>query len=105
MLAPNDVYERHRWVSLLPEGYFLGRDDQDSRSENMNAYFDGYMHSNTMLNKVVFQYKKVVHACGEAKEKEDFKTGRLELNNPYRGGWGGLHRMRFQNVLSRKFCK
>lgn len=45
-----------------------------SRSESMKAYFDGYVHSNTMLNEFVVHYDKAVHAWREAEEKEDFVT-------------------------------
>lgn len=40
------------------------------RSESTKAYFDGHVHSNTMLNEFVVQYDKVVRALREAKKKE-----------------------------------
>lgn len=42
------------------------------RSKSMNAYFEGYAHSNTMLNEFVVQYDKVVHVWREADEKGGF---------------------------------
>lgn len=44
------------------------------RSESMNAYFDCYVNSNTMLNEFVVQYDKTVTACRAAEEREDFQT-------------------------------
>lgn len=42
------------------------------RSESMNAFFDGYVHSNTMLNKFLTQYDKTVRAPQQAQEKRGF---------------------------------
>lgn len=36
----------------------------------MNAYFEGYVHSNTTLNEFVVQYDKAVYTQRDAKEKE-----------------------------------
>lgn len=40
----------------------------------MNAYFDGYVHSNTMLKEFVVEYNKTVVARRDVKEREDFQT-------------------------------
>lgn len=44
------------------------------RSESTKAYFDGHVHSNTMLNEFVVQYEKVVRALRGAKKKDDFQN-------------------------------
>ncbi|GKD31264.1 FAR1-related sequence 5-like protein [Tanacetum coccineum] len=38
------------------------------------AYFDGFVNSNTMLNEFVVQYDKAVECRNAAEEDEDFKT-------------------------------
>lgn len=38
----------------------------------MHAYFDGYVHSNTVLNESMVQYKQTAHARLEVKDKRDF---------------------------------
>lgn len=44
----------------------------------MHACFDRYVNSNTMLNKFVVQYDKVVHAWREVEEREDFQTMNMQ---------------------------
>lgn len=66
MLATYIVRETRPLGSLLFERCFLGRVDRDSKeSICMHAYFDGYVHSNAMLNESIVQCKKTVHARGQ----------------------------------------
>lgn len=44
------------------------------RNESMNAYFNGYVNSITMLNEFVVQYDKAVHTRREVEKREDFHT-------------------------------
>ncbi|XP_061365391.1 protein FAR1-RELATED SEQUENCE 5-like [Gastrolobium bilobum] len=56
------------------------------QSESINAFFDGYVNSNTMLNDFVTQCDKAIKSRRDAEEHEDFKTrntkANLESNHP-----------------------
>lgn len=69
----------------------------------MNAYFDGYVYSNTMMNKFVVQYDKAMIAHA-AKEREDFMdneyTGQHKWKPPNREDRRGLLQTEcFQEIL------
>lgn len=65
------------------------------RSESMNTYLDGYVHSNTMLNEFVVQYDKSVHAWQEDEEKEEIQT----INTtPNLSVTHSIEKVRFQEV-------
>lgn len=66
------MYEkRNHWVKCFLNDIFWAGMITMGRSESMNAYFNGYLHSNTMLNEFVVQYDKAVEACVRPK-REDF---------------------------------
>lgn len=44
------------------------------RSESINAFFDGYVTSNIMLNDFVIQYDKSIASRRKKEEDEDFVT-------------------------------
>lgn len=67
------MYEkRQHWVKFYLNHVFQAEMTTTERSESMNAYFDCYVNSNTMLNEFVVQYDKTITACRAAEEREDF---------------------------------
>lgn len=60
--------ERNHWVKCyLNDIFWAGM--TTTRSESMNAYFNGYVHSNTMLDEFVVQYDKALR-CGMPLKRE-----------------------------------
>lgn len=69
------MYKKHEyWVKCYLNDIFWEAMTTTGRSESMSAYFDGYVHSNTMLNEFMVQHDKIVLARLKAEEKEDFQT-------------------------------
>lgn len=66
--------KREDWVKCYFNDIFWTGMTKLGRSESMNAYFDRYVHANTMLNEFLVQYDKAVRARREAEEREDFQT-------------------------------
>lgn len=62
------------WAKAYLKDTFFAGMTTSGRSESINAFFDGYVNSNTMLNKFVIQYEKAIKSRREAEEDEDFKT-------------------------------
>lgn len=61
------MYEkREHWVNYFLNDIFWAGMTTTGRSESMNAFFDGYVHSNTMLNEFVTQYDKAARARRQA---------------------------------------
>ncbi|XP_061340011.1 protein FAR1-RELATED SEQUENCE 5-like [Gastrolobium bilobum] len=77
---------RHHWAKAYLKDIFFAGMTTSGRSESINAFFDGYVNSNTMLNDFVIQYDKAIKSRRDAKEDEDFKTRNtkavLETNHP-----------------------
>lgn len=66
------MYEkRHHWIKCYLNDTFWTGMSTTGRSESINAYFDGYVNSNTMLNEFVVQYDKAIRT---RRESEDFQT-------------------------------
>lgn len=64
------LYEgREKWVPVFLKDKFWAGMSSSQRSESMNAYFDGYVHSKTPLKSFVEQYEM---ALGDKIEKEIF---------------------------------
>ncbi|KAK8938416.1 Protein FAR1-RELATED SEQUENCE 5 [Platanthera zijinensis] len=45
-----------------------------SRSESINAFFDGFVNANTHLNEFIIQYEKALKSRRDAEEQEDYMT-------------------------------
>ncbi|XP_061356572.1 uncharacterized protein LOC133300996 [Gastrolobium bilobum] len=77
---------RNHWVKAYLKDTFFAGMPTSGRSESINAFFDGYVNSNTMLNDFVTQYDKAIKSRRDAEEDEDFKTrntkANLESNHP-----------------------
>lgn len=74
--------EKDSWLAnIYTKAYlkdtFLAGMKTSGRSESINAFFGGYVNSNTMLNDFVIQYDKVITSQRDAEEDEDFKTKKL----------------------------
>ncbi|XP_020258888.1 protein FAR1-RELATED SEQUENCE 5-like [Asparagus officinalis] len=69
------VYKcREHWVPCyLKDSFFAGM-RSSQRSESINAFFDGYVNSQTQLHEFVTQYKKVVTHRRLSEAHEDFKS-------------------------------
>ncbi|CAH9079516.1 unnamed protein product, partial [Cuscuta europaea] len=52
--------ERRRWVPCYLKPYFWAGMSTTQRSESMNAFFDGYVHSKTSLKRFVDQYGRAL---------------------------------------------
>ncbi|XP_026433890.1 protein FAR1-RELATED SEQUENCE 6-like [Papaver somniferum] len=64
----NKLYEeKHRWVPCFVKTTFWDGMSTTQRSESMNAFFDGYVHSRTSLKQFV---EKFDNALGYKMEKE-----------------------------------
>ncbi|XP_061375416.1 protein FAR1-RELATED SEQUENCE 5-like [Gastrolobium bilobum] len=76
----------HHWAKAYLKDTFFAGMTTSGRSESINAFFDGYVNSNTMLNDYVIQYDKAIKSRRDAEEDEDFKTRNtkavLETNHP-----------------------
>ncbi|KAL6558720.1 hypothetical protein OROMI_019070 [Orobanche minor] len=68
--------QRYHWVKAYLRGTFFAGMKASSRSESMNAYFDGYVNSMTPLSEFIKQYDKAVLDRREKEEKEDLITMR-----------------------------
>ncbi|XP_020262557.1 protein FAR1-RELATED SEQUENCE 5-like [Asparagus officinalis] len=68
------VYKcREHWVPCYLKDTFFAGMRSSQRSESINAFFDGYVNSQTQLHEFVTQYEKAVtHRLSEA--HEDFKS-------------------------------
>ncbi|XP_061370187.1 protein FAR1-RELATED SEQUENCE 5-like [Gastrolobium bilobum] len=70
----NMYVSRHHWAKVYLKDTFWAGMTTSGRSESINAFFDGYVNSNTMLNDFVTQYDKAIKSRRDAEEDEDFKT-------------------------------
>ncbi|XP_061357286.1 protein FAR1-RELATED SEQUENCE 5-like [Gastrolobium bilobum] len=73
-LLSNMYASRHHWAKTYLKDTFWAGMTTSGRSESINAFFDGYVNSNTMLNDFVTQYDKAIKCRRDAEEDEDFKT-------------------------------
>jgi hypothetical protein len=75
--------ERERWVpAFLNSNLFAGM-SSTQRSESMNAFFDGYLHSSTTLKVFVEQFEKAMRNKVEKEILSDFEyfKGKLECSS------------------------
>ncbi|XP_022891144.1 protein FAR1-RELATED SEQUENCE 5-like [Olea europaea var. sylvestris] len=69
------LYEnRKRWVPCLLKITFWAGMSTTQRSESMNAFFDGYVHSKTSLKQFVEQYERALRNKVEKEFQADFKS-------------------------------
>ena len=77
--------ERHRWVPAFVKDNFLAGMSSTQRSKSMNAFFDGYVHSNTTLKEFVGQYENALRKKVQKEEEEDARCFNVQLKtvSPY----------------------
>ncbi|XP_020245303.1 protein FAR1-RELATED SEQUENCE 5-like [Asparagus officinalis] len=69
------VYKyREHWVSCYLKDTFFAGMRSSQRSESINAFFDGYVNSQTQLHKFVLQYEKALTHRRLSEAHEDFKS-------------------------------
>ncbi|KAI8539107.1 hypothetical protein RHMOL_Rhmol09G0155300 [Rhododendron molle] len=66
--------ERKRWVPTYLNDVFWAGMSSTQRSENINAYFDGYVHSKTTLKQFVGQYENALGNKVESENQADVKN-------------------------------
>ncbi|XP_075499375.1 protein FAR1-RELATED SEQUENCE 5-like [Primulina tabacum] len=66
--------ERSRWVPCFLKTSFWAGMSTTQRSEGMNAFFDGYVHSKTSLKQFVEQYERALRSKIEKEFQADFKS-------------------------------
>ncbi|XP_022876959.1 protein FAR-RED IMPAIRED RESPONSE 1-like [Olea europaea var. sylvestris] len=65
---------RGRWVPCFLKTTFWAGMSTTQRSESMNAFFDGYVHSKTSLKQFVEQYERALRNKVEKEFQADFKS-------------------------------
>lgn len=65
---------RHHWVKAYLKDTFFAGMTTSGRSESIHSFFDGFVHSKTMLNEFVLQYEKAVTCRRGAEEDQNFRT-------------------------------
>ncbi|XP_022891821.1 protein FAR-RED IMPAIRED RESPONSE 1-like [Olea europaea var. sylvestris] len=69
------LYEnRGRWVPYFLKTTFWAGMSTTQRSESMNVFFDGYVHSKTSLKQFVEQYERALRNKVEKEFQADFKS-------------------------------
>ncbi|XP_020257971.1 protein FAR1-RELATED SEQUENCE 5-like [Asparagus officinalis] len=69
------VYKyREHWVSCYLKDTFFAGMRSSQRSESINAFFDGYVNSQTQLHEFVPQYEKALTHRRLSEAHEDFKS-------------------------------
>ncbi|XP_018830883.2 protein FAR-RED ELONGATED HYPOCOTYL 3-like [Juglans regia] len=66
--------ERSFWVPVYLKGVFWAGMSTIQRSESMNAFFDGYVHSGTILKEFVDQFDNVLRKKVEAETTSNFQS-------------------------------
>ena len=65
---------RSRWVPCFLKTTFRAGMSTTQRSESINAFFDGYVHSKTSLKQFVEQYERALRCKVEKEFQADFKS-------------------------------
>uniref|UniRef100_A0A2N9EPF4 Protein FAR1-RELATED SEQUENCE n=1 Tax=Fagus sylvatica TaxID=28930 RepID=A0A2N9EPF4_FAGSY len=75
--------ERERWVPAFLNSNFFAGMSSTQRSESMNAFFDGYLHSSTTLKVFVEQFENAMRNKVEKEILSDFECfkGKLECSS------------------------
>ncbi|KAI8534120.1 hypothetical protein RHMOL_Rhmol10G0063800 [Rhododendron molle] len=82
----NGLYEeRHRWVPAFVKDTFWAGMSTTQRSESINHFFDGYVHSNTTLKQFVEQYENAMGKRVQQEEDEDAHcfNAQIKTVSPY----------------------
>ncbi|KAF5458463.1 hypothetical protein F2P56_022490 [Juglans regia] len=66
--------ERSFWVPVYLKGVFWASMSTTQRSESMNAFFDGFVHSGTMLKEFVDQFDNALRKKVELETTADFNS-------------------------------
>ncbi|PSR85428.1 Protein FAR1-RELATED SEQUENCE like [Actinidia chinensis var. chinensis] len=66
--------DRKRWVPAYLKDVFWAGMSSTQRSEGINAYFDGYIHSKTTFKQFVEQYENALASKVESENLEDVKS-------------------------------
>ncbi|XP_042940562.1 protein FAR1-RELATED SEQUENCE 5-like [Carya illinoinensis] len=66
--------ERSFWIPVYLKGEFWAGMSTTQRSESMNAFFDGYVHSGTTLKEFVDQFDNALRKKVEVETLADFKS-------------------------------
>jgi hypothetical protein len=72
--------ERTFWVPTYLKGVFWAGMTTTQRSESMNAFFDGYVHSSTTLKEFVDQYDNALRKKVENESVADFHSFNVTLS-------------------------
>ena len=84
--------ERERWVlAFLNSNFFAGMSSAQ-RSESMNVFFDGYLHSSTTLKVFMEQFENAMRNKVEKEILSDFEYFK-----------GKLERISYGKTVSRSF--
>ncbi|KAF9591404.1 hypothetical protein IFM89_004102 [Coptis chinensis] len=104
--------ERDRWVPALVKDSFWAGMSTTQRSESMNAFFDGYVNSKTILTQFVGQYENALRSKVEKENQAYFNSfkSRLPCISPYdmekqfQGAYTMTKFLEFQEELRGKIC-
>ncbi|KAL2531530.1 Protein FAR1-RELATED SEQUENCE 1 [Abeliophyllum distichum] len=66
--------DRSRWVPCFLKTNFWAGMSTTQRSESINAFFDGYVHSKTSLKQFVEQYERAMRSKVEKEFHAEFKS-------------------------------
>lgn len=66
--------ERSWWVPCFVNTSFWAGISSTQRSESMNAFFDGYVHSKTSLKQFVEQYERALRSKVDKEFQADFRS-------------------------------
>ncbi|KAI8536262.1 hypothetical protein RHMOL_Rhmol10G0243100 [Rhododendron molle] len=93
--------ERHRWVPAFLNDIFWAGMSSTQRSESMNSYFDGYIHSNTTLKEFVEQYDNALRKKVQKEEEAHARSLNVQIQkvSPYK------FENQFQQVYTIAKCK
>ncbi|XP_038678496.1 protein FAR-RED IMPAIRED RESPONSE 1-like isoform X2 [Tripterygium wilfordii] len=76
----SSLYEdREMWVPIYVKKFFWAGMSTTQRSESINAFFDGYVHSKTTLKQFVEQYNNALRDKVEKESLADFNSLHKQL--------------------------
>ncbi|XP_074574037.1 protein FAR1-RELATED SEQUENCE 5-like [Curcuma longa] len=65
---------RQHWAKAFLKDVFFAGMTTSGRCESIHSFFDGFVNSNTTLDKFVLQYDSAISSRRQAEEDADFKT-------------------------------
>ncbi|XP_073154067.1 protein FAR-RED IMPAIRED RESPONSE 1-like [Henckelia pumila] len=105
--------ERLRWVPCFFKTSFWAGMSTTQRSEGINAFFDGYVHSKTSLKQFVEQYEQTLRSKVEKEFQADFKSfsqvvpcvTRFDMERQFQSAYTIVKFKEFQQELTGKmYC-